>query len=394
MSTSVLILGEYPPPFGGVAIHIRSFVPYLLEHGYDVQIVSAGTHSGLESHEGFDVHRLTHDRVASVKKIAGRIPTLVNDFVKTRFFSDDFLKAQVIAAAAEPLIANADLICAYHIFPWGFAGAMLAEKYKKPLCLVHFGEVYASEPYYRKNIRQVKFIADRASEVVAASQHCARSLGNLGIEYDVKVVPMGVDLESLNPSIEREEIRNRYGIKPTDQVVLYLGRMHKNLGLHTVLEAIPKFSGKAKTIIAGASGELTGAANELARSFPDQVFVAPDFPFEDLSGFYGASDVVVAPSPDNRPCMGLAIKEAMACGKPVIACDIGGIPEAVDHGVTGLLIPTENADSLALSVSELLEDPKQRQLMGQNGRLRAADLFSVEKTNQRLESIFSNVLGN
>ena len=92
--------------------------------------------------------------------------------------------------------------------------------------------------------------------------------------------------------------------------------------------------------------------------------------------------------------MGLAIKEAMACGKPVIACDIGGIPEAVDHGVTGLLIPTENADSLALSVSELLEDPNQRQLMGQNGRLRAADLFSVEKTNQRLESIFSNVLGN
>ena len=216
----------------------------------------------------------------------------------------------------------------------------------------------------------------------------------LGIEYDVKVVPMGVDLESLNPSKDREKIRDRYGIKPTDPVVLYLGRMHRNLGLHTVLEAIPKFSGQAKTIIEVASGELTDAANEIARRFPDQVFVAPDFPFEDLSGFYGASDVVVAPSPDNRPCMGLAIKEAMASGKPVVACDIGGIPEAVDHGVTGLLVPTENAESLAQSVTQLLDDPKKRQLMGENGRLRAADLFSVEKTNQRLESIFSRILQN
>ena len=394
MTSSVLILGEYPPPFGGVAIHIRSFVPYLLQKGYNIQIVSAGKTPGLESYEGFSVHRLTHNRAASAKKIIRRIPSVTKDFIKTRFATADFLKAEVIASAAEPLVEEADLICAYHIFPWGFAGAMLAEKYKKPLCLVHFGEVYASEPYYRKNIRQVNFITERSSEIVAASEHCARSLGMLGIEYDVKVVPMGVDLESLNPSKDREKIRDRYGIKPTDPVVLYLGRMHRNLGLHTVLEAIPKFSGQAKTIIEVASGELTDAANEIARRFPDQVFVAPDFPFEDLSGFYGASDVVVAPSPDNRPCMGLAIKEAMASGKPVVACDIGGIPEAVDHGVTGLLVPTENAESLAQSVTQLLDDPKKRQLMGENGRLRAADLFSVEKTNQRLESIFSRILQN
>ena len=392
MAPSVLILGEYPPPYGGVGIHIRSFVPYLVEHGYDVRVVSAGARAGVEHIDGFTVHRLMHGARDNARALLGRLPSAAMEFARTRFVSVDFLKSQVIAAVAEPLVAEADLICSYHLLPWGFAGARLAQRWRKPFCMVNFGEVYAGEAHYRRHARQVRYAAAQAAELVSVSQHCARSLSLLGLEREVDVIPMGVDVDALSPETDGSAMRERYGIAPDEPVVLYLGRMHRNLGLHTVLEALPAFVSQAKIIIAGARGELTQAAENAAAAYPGRVFVAPDFPFEDLGAFYGAADIVLAPSPDNRPCMGLAIKEAMACGKPVVACDIGGIPEAVLHEETGLLTPPEDAPAVAAAVARLLSDADERRRMGAAGRQRAVDLFSVGRTNQRLESVFQRIL--
>lgn len=394
MAPSVLILGEYPPPFGGVGIHIRSFVPYLIEQGYQVNVVSAGAHAGAEHIDGFTVHRLPHEARDNAKAALRRLPAVAAEFARTRFASMDFLKSQAITAVAEPLVAEADLICSYHLLPWGFAGARLAKRSGKPFCMVNFGEVYAAQAHYRRHARHVRYAAQQAVELVSVSEHCARSLSILGLDREVDVIPMGVDVEALSPETDGSAMRQRYGIAPDEPVVLYLGRMHRNLGLHTVLEALPTFAGKAKTIIAGAQGELTQAAQDAAEAYPGRVFVAPDFPFDDLGGFYGAADIVLAPSPDSRPCMGLAIKEAMACGKPVIACDIGGIPEAVLHEETGLLTPAEDAGALAAAVDRLLGDASARRRMGEAGRHRAVDLFSVDRTNQRLESVFRRILEN
>jgi len=393
MGRSVLILGEYPPPFGGVGIHVRSFVPYLIEQGYQVRVVSAGREPGVEEADGFTVHRLVHEARDNARVLARRLPSVVAEFARSRFADIDFLKSQAITAVAEPLVADADMICAYHLLPWGFAAARLAERFGLPLCMVNFGEVYAAEAHFRRHARQIRYVASQASELVSVSQHCARSLSQVGIDREVDVIPMGVDVDALSPSVDGSVMRARLGIGDGEPVVLYLGRMHQNLGLHTVLEALPSFVGRARTIIAGARSDLTPAAEAFAAAHPGRVSVIPDFPFEDLAGFYAAADVVLAPSPDNRPCMGLAIKEAMASGKPVIACDIGGIPEAVVHEGTGLLTPAEDSEALGAAVGRLLDDPAECARLGAAGRERAIDLFSVQRTNERLEGVFARMLG-
>jgi starch synthase len=76
---------------------------------------------------------------------------------------------------------------------------------------------------------------------------------------------------------------------------------------------------------------------------------------------------------------GYTILEAMACGTAVVATRVGGVPELVEEGVTGLLVPPRNENALAEAIIELLDDPARRQKMGAQGRERAVENFAVEK---------------
>lgn len=386
-SRSILILGSYPPPYGGISTHLHSFVPHLVGRGHKVDVVSSGKERSVERHDGFTVHRLTQDW-GSGPAILRRAPAAVQDLATTRFVSREFLRAQAIAGTAEPLLPGPDLICAYHLLPWGLAGACLAARYRVPLLMVNFGEYYVAPGFYRRHQRVIRWITERAGHLVSVSRHCARSLALLGIDRPLEVIPMGVDVKRFSPDCDGSMVRDRYRVPPGTPLVLFVGRMIRDMGLHTLLEAMPSIARRATVIVAGARGDLTASAEAAAAAQPGRVHVVPDAAFGDLPGYYSAADVILAPSPDDRSCMGLAIKEAMATGKPVVACRAGGVPEAVSDGETGVLTPPEDARALAAAVTELLDDPSTRDRMGRAARQRAIDLFSVDVTNRRMEAAY------
>lgn len=388
----MLILGQYPPPFGGIPTHLRTFVPYLVDHGYAPTIVSSGHTWGVEQFEGFTVHRLTEDRSRNLRLIAGRLRRVATELAATRFFAFEFLKAQAITAIAEQAAARADLVVAYHLLPWGLAGARLADRFGLPFVLVNFGEIYTDMPFYQRHRRQIEYMTDRARQLVSSSEHCARSFSQIGVDKTATVIPMGVDLERFSPTVDGSEIRSQYGVSPDGPFVLFMGRMMRDMGLHTLLDAIPSFAERAVTLIAGAKGSLAPRAEELARAHPGAVIVATDVPFDQQPRYYAAADIIVAPSPDNRSCMGLAIKEGMAAAKPVVACRVGGIPEAVVDGETGLLPPPEDPEALASAIGRLIDDRENCRRMGAAGRRRAEALFSVELTNRRMEAVCREAL--
>jgi L-malate glycosyltransferase len=78
----------------------------------------------------------------------------------------------------------------------------------------------------------------------------------------------------------------------------------------------------------------------------------------------------------------------MGCETPVVATDAGGLPEVVEHGVTGLVVPRGNVDALAEAIAALLADPARRQCMGQAGRQRALRLFDWDRTAEQFEQIY------
>lgn len=391
----VLILGSYPPPFGGISSHLHDFTPDLVRRGHHVDIVAAGGSggSGLEA-DGFSVHRVAKTVQGNFAALPRIIGGLARWWPSRRFFDADVLKVEAIRQTARPHARDADLVVGYHLLPWGLAAATLADEFHLPLVLVHFGEAYAEPAYYRRHIRQIKRIVERAEKVVSVSAHCARSLPELGVEADVEVVFMGVDVDRFHPSVDGAAVREGLGNGAARPVVLFVGRMIYDMGLDTFLDAVPSWSQRAATIIAGAEGELTGAARSLQDRMPGDVEVITNVPFSDLPQLYAAASVVVAPSPDDRSCMGLAIKEAMATGKPVVACRSGGIPEAVVHEKTGLLVDPRDPAQLSSAVIRMLDDPSLAARCGEAARPRAVELFSVDTTNSRMASIYEAAIAS
>jgi glycosyltransferase involved in cell wall biosynthesis len=101
-------------------------------------------------------------------------------------------------------------------------------------------------------------------------------------------------------------------------------------------------------------------------------------------------DVYVQPSRDEA--LGIAAIEAMAMGKPVVAARVGGLPEVVIEGSTGLLFAPEDASGLSEAVIGLFHEPRVRVAMGRTGRERARQVFDLEKTMSQLERIYQRAL--
>src|SRR6185295_14971819 len=132
-------------------------------------------------------------------------------------------------------------------------------------------------------------------------------------------------------------------------------RLVRDMGLHVLLDALPDLLAShpsARVIVAGASGELQEAVASAVARWPGRVILAVDVPEEDLPRFYAAATLVVAPTLGARACGSLVAAEAMASGRPVVASRIGGIPEYVAEGETGLLVPPADPGALVGAVLE------------------------------------------
>jgi glycosyltransferase involved in cell wall biosynthesis len=110
----------------------------------------------------------------------------------------------------------------------------------------------------------------------------------------------------------------------------------------------------------------------------------------DIPDLINQLDVVVCASTVEP--FGRCLIEAMACGKPVVATAVGGIPEVVENGVTGLLVPPRSHEQMADAVQGLLRDAARRRQLGENGRRRAVDLFASEAHVKRILSMYEQLI--
>jgi glycosyltransferase involved in cell wall biosynthesis len=139
-------------------------------------------------------------------------------------------------------------------------------------------------------------------------------------------------------------------------------------------------------LIAGAEGDLSEKALNLSIS-NSKIKYYSNVPFSEKQTIYNNSDIIIAPTLEKHACMGVTIKEGMACKKPIIASDSGGIPEAIIDGEEGFIIPIENnhipKNLFVDKIRQLYHNPILRNEMGEKGHKRALEIFtnkaSVEK---------------
>ncbi len=207
----------------------------------------------------------------------------------------------------------------------------------------------------------------------------------------IALIPLGIGTAQFRrPRVSRADWRQRMAIPLDALVVLYVARLvpRKNVNLYVdVARAVIERSDKALFLVVG-NGPLKTTLEGLVtkNSLERKIrFLGGGFS-DDLVDVYHASDLFLSTS--NYEGFGLAIVEAMAAGKPVVATSVGGVPEVVLDGSTGRLCPPEDVRYLATAVLELLDDSHMRERMGRAAQERATRLFDVRDMLKKYEELY------
>src|SRR5690606_12395027 len=251
---------------------------------------------------------------------------------------------------------------------------------------------------------QVVGEADRLVANTRAEAHDLRTSYGAPPERLVVVEP-GVDLDRFRPAPagRGEQVRRRarraFGLPETGPVVTFVGRLQPLKAPDVLLRAAaelrrrePELAATLTVVVAGGpSGtglEHPTALTELAGSLgiSAQVRFLPPQPVAALPDLYRASDLVAVPSYNES--FGLVALEAQACGTPVVAAEVGGLPVAVRHDVTGLLVPTHRADDWADALAAVALRPGRRARLSAGAYAHAAQ-FSWRVTTDKLLAAYA-----
>lgn len=394
---NVLIIGNYPPPYGGVPHHIERLTEYLVANGWTCHVLSGGT-SGNEYMEALTVYKPTYPR-----KLLGIARQLFDQTFQSWLAAGTldreepklFTRYKMYVDVGSQIIRdnNIELIASYNLLTYAPIGAWLSEKYGIPHVISIFGELYKYESML-KNKSFFAQIANSAFRLLSCSNHCGRSVERIGVNVPAYTVTYGVNIEHFMPGDDPCEMRAVLGIG-SNPVVLFVGRLGREMGLDSFLAAAKLMAKRVpdvRFVMVGQDGDLNEEAEKECDASGGQFILKRNAPYADLPNYYRLASIVVVPTRGARTCSSLAAMEAMATRKPVIGFAIGGIPEIVENEKTGLLTEPENISALANAIERLLEDDILRNEIAEAGYQQAHTRFDEKLVNIEMERHFLDAL--
>lgn len=210
----------------------------------------------------------------------------------------------------------------------------------------------------------------------------------------IRIIPAGVDFSYFESLPSPQLFRDHFNID--DRIVLYTGRLASNKGLlhlmDAALQVLSQFKDTTFVLVGEDEGERKRIEERAAKlGIKDKVLFTGHIKDEKLFlSAYCACDVFVLPS--EYEAFGLVLLEAMACEKPCVATRVGGVPEVIEEGGTGVLVEYGEAKELAGAINDLLGDEKKRKEMGRTGKERVKENFTWPNIVDKLESVYEEVL--
>ena len=353
--TRLLMLSwEFPPmTVGGLSRHVYDLSRYLVRHGYEVHVVTTeiGDAPHEEVVEGVHVHRV------HVMQPDG------GEFIHWAFQLN-----LMMIDACQMLIDGGLKFDLVHAHDWlvSYAAKTVKEQYGLPLVsTIHATEHGRNHGIHTDMQRYIHSLEWRltyeSQRVILCSTYMQREAEAIfQLPSDkLDVIPNGVDPEMLKPSVRPVGGENEFA-GSMDRVVMFVGRLVREKGVHTLLDAAPRILAdfaNVKFVIAGKGPmlpELVAQAERLG--IRDRVHFAGFITDEQRNRLLTVAEVAVFPSLYEP--FGIVALEAMAAGTPVLVSDVGGLADVVEHGRNGLKMFPDDVNSLALQVKELLGDPE------------------------------------
>jgi len=376
-----ILTREYPPEiYGGAGVHVEHLVPALRELPLRV-----------------DVHCMGSPRPDAATYVPPLALAGANPALRT-------LGVDLEMAAAT---GDCDVV---HSHTWyaNLGGHLASLLYNIP----HVLTAHSLEPQrpwkaeqlgggYRVSSWAERSAYESAAAVIAVSKGMRHDVLTHYPQVDperVHVVYNGIDTELYRP-VSSTAALTSYGVDPDRPYVLFVGRITRQKGVIHLVRAARALAPEAQLVLcAGApdtpeiAAEIATAVHELAASRSGVVWIQEMVPRAAVVELLSHAAVFCCPS--TYEPLGIVNLEAMACGVPVVATKVGGIPEVVAHGETGLLVPLDAhvEAGLAAALNAVLADAVAAHRMGVAGRERALAEFSWGEVAKQTEVVYRSLL--
>jgi len=228
-----------------------------------------------------------------------------------------------------------------------------------------------------------------------ATAKIARTLSG---REDIRIIPMGVDVEFFRQTADREALHG--GLGREDKTILYAGRLIEWKGVEYLIKALPEVIEKhpeAKLVVVGSGPckkDLVSVTERL--NLQDKVTFLDAVSQEELARYYSAARVFVLPSIVNdegeTEGLGVVLLEAMASGVPVIGTGVGGIPDIIKDGETGLISLEKNPNDLADKICTLLTDEDLRKKVTEKGYQLVTKEFSWDVIAKEYAGLYDTLI--
>ena len=349
------MVGQFPPHVGGVGVHIHTLSKELVKQGHEVHVITY-PHKNIKDIDGIHVIGTKGINIPGVRGL---------------MFKKNAKKALETLLEKEDI----DIIHGHYLFPAGAAAVEVGNDHGIKTYVTAHGsdmfEVYKKQPLMRSTIKNVLKKADCVLAVSNALRHEIIATGVTGISQKTKLSWNSVDVAKFSVE-ENNSFKNENGLldKP---IVMFVGNLIKRKNVNSLLEA-KKIANSDYYLVIVGDGPLFKKLNKKVEdeNIRDVIFTGSR---NDVENIIPSCDVLILPSFSES--FGLVLIEALACGKPVIGSNVGGITEIINDDV-GLLVNPNKISSIARAIDNVINDDEFRLNLSSKARERAMTFSKVD----------------
>jgi 1,2-diacylglycerol 3-alpha-glucosyltransferase len=374
----------YYPEINGVATSVYMLKNELEKRGHNVYVFTTTT-PGAPEHE----HNVF------------RVPSIPFIFITERrvglFYQPKL--AHIIKRL------NLDIIHTHTEFSLGIFGRIMASELKLPV--VHtYHTIYEDYTHYLTHFKALdrrakafartytKVCCNTVEQVVVPTEKTKRLLMTYSVHKDISVVPTGIDLSKFEPSRyqadEVKQLRESFGIRPEDKVMLYIGRVSKEKNIEEIIAAMPEYMAsreQVKFLVIGSGPALEGLQEMVAGlGLKERFIFAGAKPWDTIGLYYQLGDVFVSAS--RSETQGLTYIEAMASGLSVVAREDRCLEEILEQGVNGYTFT--DAQGLYYGLDQVLFQDKETDYRG--NAMEKVRKYSMQEFAYQIEKVYQQVI--
>ena len=381
----VLLLSElFPPAVGGSAVLFEGIYSRLADA--DVAVLADG------------------DRATTLFEQQGRMrifrqPLATRDWGIRRFNALSH-HLRVAMQVRKLIPRRGGIVHCARALPEGVAALLARLAGGPPYVVWAHGEDLVTATTSREFTLLTKLVFRGASAAIANSQNTASLLRALGVpDARIHIVYPAVDAERFHPDVDGRRVRRRFA-SDDDILLLSVGRLQRRKGQDVAIQAVAALKHELpglRYVIAGDGEERPRLERLIAEhAVADRVFLTGIVPADELSAYYAACDIFLLPNRNHEGDIegfGIVFLEAAATGKPAIGGDDGGVPEAVERNVTGLLVDG-SVDQVVGAIRDLAASTQRRHQMGQAGRWRVQQHFNWQRAAAAVSDLHVRLMAN